>query len=134
MAYAWALTTPALLEHPAIMVTVMFMQGVAIVTFILPLLGVHALLEQEKNRLRREIGRRMEATIHGLQRDFEAKEAGELTKLNATLSSLVIAETRLDKVSTWPWQPETLRWLVAAIVLPIAMWVFQNFMQRFILK
>ncbi len=39
-------------------------------------------------------------------------------------------QTALSKVPTWLWQPETVRWLVTALVLPLALWIAQYVLQR----
>ncbi|MEJ2149051.1 MAG: hypothetical protein P8Z40_06185 [Chloroflexota bacterium] len=134
VASAWAITTPNLLEHVAILVTVTFMQIVAVVTFITPLLGAHALLEQEKARLQRDIGHRMETTIGALNQSIGTSDNEELRELNTVLSSLLMAEQRLEKTPTWPWRPGTIRWLSTAILLPLALWVIQTLMQRFFMR
>ncbi|MEE8357347.1 MAG: hypothetical protein V3R33_08580 [Anaerolineales bacterium] len=36
----------------------------------------------------------------------------------------------IKAISTWPWQPETLRWLFTALVLPLLMWLAQYFLGR----
>jgi hypothetical protein len=134
VASAWAITTPNLLEHTAILVTVVFMQIVAVVTFITPLLGAHTLLEQEKARLQRDIGERMESVIDELSQSLGTPDSDELRELNTVLSSLLMAEQRLEKTPTWPWRPGTIRWLATAILLPIALWLFQTLMQRFLVR
>jgi hypothetical protein len=95
---------------------------------------VHALLEQEKDRLQRDIGERMERTIGKLNRSLGAPETGDLKDLNTVLSSLLMAEQRLEKTPTWPWRPGTIRWLGTAILLPLALWLFQTLMQRLIIR
>jgi hypothetical protein len=134
VASAWAITTPNLLEHVAILVTVTFMQIVAVVTFITPLLGAHALLEQEKDRLQRDIGHRMETVIGELNRSLGAQAIDDLGEMNTVLSSLLMAEKRIDEAPTWPWRPGTIRWLGTAILLPLALWVIQTMMQRLIIR
>jgi hypothetical protein len=134
VASAWAITTPNLLDHVAILVTVTFMQIVAVVTFITPLLGAHALLEEEKSRLQRDIGERMESIIGELNQNINSSDNDELRQLNTVLSSLLMAEQRLEKTPTWPWRPGTIRWLGTAILLPLALWLAQNLMQRFLMR
>jgi hypothetical protein len=35
----------------------------------------------------------------------------------------------LNAISTWPWQPETLRFLVTALLLPLLLWILQYVLQ-----
>jgi hypothetical protein len=33
-------------------------------------------------------------------------------------------------MSTWPWQPETPRWLISALLVPLAIWSATRFLER----
>ena len=46
------------------------------------------------------------------------------------MTNLEIEQKALRRISTWPWQPETVRWLVTALVLPLGLWLVQYFLQR----
>jgi len=39
--------------------------------------------------------------------------------LNYAIASLAIKQKMVAKVPTWPWQPETVRLVVTALVLPL---------------
>jgi hypothetical protein len=135
MAYAWALITPNLFRQAtAIAVTVIFMQVVAMVTFITPLMGAHYLLEHKKGALQRDIGGRIESAIGDLNANLDEHDSEALAKLNTTLSSLMMAEERLVKTPTWPWRPGTLSWLVTAVLLPLGLWLLQTLIQDYVLR
>lgn len=135
VAYAWALITPNLFQQSsAIAITVIFMQIVAVITFIVPLIGAHNLLEQEKGKLQHEIGGRIESVITDLNANIEARDQEELAKLNTMLSSLIMAEERLTKTPTWPWRPGTLSWLVTAVLLPLGLWLVQTLIQDLVMR
>jgi hypothetical protein len=134
VAYAWAMITPGLLEHAVILVTVIFMQIVAIVTFIVPLLGAHSILKKKKAQLKNDIGQRLSTVITSLQQSLDMPEKTDIARLNSMLASLVTAEQRIEKIPTWPWRPDAIRGLATAIVLPIAIWLFQIVVQRFFLR
>jgi hypothetical protein len=36
----------------------------------------------------------------------------------------------LEAVSTWPWQPETLRGILVAVLLPLLVWLLQRVLSR----
>ncbi|MGH2620287.1 MAG: hypothetical protein ACRDHG_06910 [Anaerolineales bacterium] len=38
--------------------------------------------------------------------------------------------TRLARIPTWPWNPGTLRGVVATVSLPVAIWLIQFVLQR----
>lgn len=135
VAYAWALITPNMFRGAsAIAVTVVFMQIVALVTFIVPLMGIHSMLAAKKSELQRDIGSRIEAVIHDLNDCASRRDVDELSKLNTVLSSLTMAEGRVAKTPTWPWRPGTLSWLVTAVLLPLGLWLLQTLLQDFVLQ
>ena len=76
----------------------------------------------------------MESIIGELNQNIDASEGDELREVNTVLSSLLMAEQRLEKTPTWPWRPGTIRWLGTAILLPLALWVIQTLMQRFFMR
>jgi hypothetical protein len=49
-----------------------------------------------------------------------------LNELDKALSGLLRMRDVINKLSTWPWQPETLWGMVGAILLPIALWLIQR--------
>ena len=54
----------------------------------------------------------------------------EVDDLINVISLLETERDTLKGVSTWPWQPETLRFLVTALVLPLLLWIIQFVLQR----
>jgi hypothetical protein len=46
-------------------------------------------------------------------------------RLHAALTALERGRTAIERVPTWPWRPETLRGLVAAVLLPAVIWLIQ---------
>ncbi len=98
--------------------------------FAWPLTGVHRLLEREKQRLQIEVGRRMKNASADLHRRLDAQDLSGVTDLKDAMEGLVMEKADLDKISTWPWQPETARWLVTALLLPVLLWVIQSVLSR----
>jgi hypothetical protein len=46
------------------------------------------------------------------------------------LDGLVVERSVLDKVSTWPWEPETVRVVVTALLLPAVLWAITRVLER----
>ena len=103
---------------------------VALLTFLLPQLGIHRLQVQEKNRLLEEANRRVVAVIAALHKCVDEDKLNDVPSLNATLSTLELERDVLNRISTWPWQPETVRWLATALVLPMGLWILQLILGR----
>jgi len=72
----------------------------------------------------------LKLTLAELHRHLNTGETQNMADLNHTLSSLVVEENTLAKIPTWPWHPETVRWLATAILLPLAIWLVNFVLQR----
>jgi hypothetical protein len=53
-----------------------------------------------------------------------------MDNLNKTMASLELEHAALERTSTWPWRPETLRNLAAALFFPVMVWLTQWVLQR----
>lgn len=102
----------------------------ALVIFVLPLIGVHRLLERQKDALLLESSEYKEALIHQLFTHLRQRNTMEAGRLKDSLSSVTMAHAELEKVSTWPWQTNTIRQIVGAITLPIVIWIIQFLLGR----
>ncbi len=98
--------------------------------FLLPLLGMHQRLVAEKTRLEEEVNQGVEAAYRELQRQVRSKAYAHVDDLEKSLSGLLRMREVVARLSTWPWQPETLRGVLAAIGLPIVVWLVQYGLQR----
>ena len=50
--------------------------------------------------------------------------------LSEAIASLETEQNVLKGIPTWPWQPETVRSLITALLLPLGLWVAQYVLQR----
>ncbi len=98
--------------------------------FLLPLLGMHQRLVVEKARLEAEVNQGVEIAYRQMQEKVTSRSYAQVDQLEKALSGLLRMREVVTKLSTWPWQPETLRGLVAAVALPIAVWLIQFGLQR----
>lgn len=128
--YAWFAINPGLLYEPIAIVILLSITALALGVFIWPLLGVHRLLVKEKTHLLDETALRFEATIVDLHRRVDCGDLEGMDDLNKAIASLVMERNELNKIPTWPWQPETVRLLVTALALPLGLWIIQFVLQR----
>lgn len=126
--YIWFLMSPSLLGFNLTFLLIFI--GVAVLTFILPLRGAHNMLVDEKERLLSENGERHRVMIAELHRRVDSNELGEIDNVNKTLTSLELERTLLERISTWPWQPGTIRAVVAALLFPVVVWLVQWVLER----
>jgi hypothetical protein len=109
------------------MATVVVLLSLAV--FLWPLVGIHRLLDAEKVRFRVAAGRRFRATIADLHRSIDERKLDAVGGLNDVLSGLRQEMEILDRIPTWPWQPETPRALLTAVFLPLVLWALTRVLE-----
>jgi hypothetical protein len=107
-----------------------FLGGLIVVTFGWPLLGAHRLLEREKQRLRDEVGRRIEATLATLHQQADTGDLQDFAAQGGVLDRLLTEQGVIDKLRTWPWRTETVGGLGLAFFVPIVIWIVQRILER----
>ena len=107
---------------------VLSLLGVA--AFILPLGGIHRLLVLEKERLLGENAARIQSTVERLHHALQAKTLRGMDEFEKALSSLDREHTVIARIPTWPWQAGVVRGVVAALLLPIFIWLIQYVLQK----
>ncbi len=103
---------------------------VAIAVFVWPLLGVHRLLEEEKGEQLAAVEQRLKAAVATLYQRVDSGQLVDMEQVEKTITSLKTTRDIVDSRPTWPWQPSTVRGLATAILLPIALWLLQELLQR----
>ncbi len=104
----------------------------ALATFILPVIGIKNRIEEEKERALWEVTDLLQITtgrLHGMVRNSEDKGLKRVEKATAALFR---ERELLKKVSTWPWDPATIRGFTSALLLPIFLWVVTRLLERII--
>ncbi len=129
--YGWMAVAPNVsLADPITFIFTVIILLITVVIFLWPQLGIHNLQVAEKERLLEEANQRFEAIIGELHRRLDAGELDQMNDLSATMTNLELELNSLKRIHTWPWQPETVRWLVTALVLPLGLWLIQFVLQR----
>jgi hypothetical protein len=102
----------------------------ALVAFVWPQLGVRRFLAAEKNQMLDALAQRFELAIIDLRQRADGRDVEGIDDSIKVLEALEIEQKALKKVSTWPWQPETVRYLVTALLLPLVLWLIQFIIER----
>jgi hypothetical protein len=123
-------TTTATKDATATVFEAGFLGLLIIATFVWPLWGAHRLLQQEKQRLKDAAATRVEATIAELHTRVDTRDLRDGDVLKDVLDGLVTEQGLLDKLPTWPWQPELARGIGAAFLLPLFIWFVQRLLER----
>lgn len=133
-AYLWGGTSPQQGNVAAMIAVSSSFALVAVVVFVGPLWGLHQRLDADKVHALNENGRRFETAAAALHRNVDAGDLDQATRLKDALTGLEIEHNLLQKIPTWPWQPETLRGLITALLLPIVLFLIQYVLQRVLSK
>jgi len=121
---------PVYVSQPLGALTVAAIILLAVASFALPLVGVHNVLAGEKERLLEGIADRLHTAGDELHRRIDAGKYQGMDELNKALAGLAIERNMIAAMPTWPWQPETLRTLLIALLLPLAVWLTQYILQK----
>jgi hypothetical protein len=115
---------------PISIVFIVGIQVIAFSSFLLPQIGIQRLQRTEKDRLLDEVNQRFEHVFIKLHKRIDAGDLESTDDLSTTVSLLQKELDSVKEIPIWPWDPETLRWLISALVFPILIVVLQIFIQR----
>ncbi|MGH2538709.1 MAG: hypothetical protein ACRDHL_15070 [Candidatus Promineifilaceae bacterium] len=104
-------------------ITAVFMGLLGTACIVLPLSGMHRRLSAEKERLLAEANQHLEEMIADLRQPVRSRSLEKMDDVNKAMASLILEREVLDKISTWPWEPGTLRGFISALGLPIVLYL-----------
>jgi hypothetical protein len=128
--YIFAALVPGAPADPITVAYMLPITGLALLAFVWPLLGIHQILAEEKARILDENALHFEAAIQELHQRVDSGELEGLGTTNTALATLESERALLNRIPTWPWQPETVRMLFTALALPLGLWIAQYVLQR----
>jgi hypothetical protein len=106
--------------------TIILLSALVFITFVWPFLGVHALLKEEKDRVMAEANRRLKTTMEEFHHHIDNHRHQDVAPLIQSINGLKQELELLEKIPTWPWQPDTLRTVATAVLLPMGVWLLQR--------
>jgi hypothetical protein len=121
------------LTQPLRYVLLVLPLGLAALAFLLPLTGVHQRLADEKERLLRVTRDQIRAAGASLREAVERDDLPRMDPLQKALAGLEVEQRTIDAQPTWPWQPETLRWVVGAVMFPVLLYALQLVIARLVI-
>ena len=125
-----SIVVPTFELAPTDVVTFGFLLVVAIACFIVPLLGLHDRIGDEKDRRLAEANVTLATALAEVHRRIAAGEIDAAGRLNDAVAAANAAVLAVSRVSTWPWRPETLRGFLSAVLLPIGLWLMFELLRR----
>lgn len=129
LANTWTWVMPDLerrYEHVVLLLAVLL---IALASFILPLWEMHNLLVNEKARQQADLAGRIKIAIAEIKRRMDAGELAEMEQMKNPMESMTLAQNMLGNIPTWPWQAETVRVVVTALLLPVVVWFIQRVLE-----
>jgi hypothetical protein len=84
-------------------------------------------MEMEKAKALHEIDHRFETVFAKFNQLVHDDDYAATERLNGTIASLEIQRKRISAIPTWPWNLETGRIALTAIVLPLILMILQFF-------
>lgn len=104
----------------------------SIAIFILPIIGIRRQLEEEKEKALNHTSDLIQKTSSNLHQKISQGKYEDLHGMETAISALIRERELLEKVSTWPWNPGTLRGFASALLLPIVIWLITELLDRVI--
>lgn len=104
----------------------------AFAAFWLPLRHGHQRLVSGKQHLQADAAQRLETLLQQLHDAVDQGNVATVDGLNKVLSALAAERDLLAKIPTWPWQPGTFRTVGTVLVVPIALFLIQAILRRWL--
>jgi hypothetical protein len=123
------LTDPASTETSSELLLSTLVTLFAAMCFVVPLWGMHRRIQVERSRLSGEVSTRIQRVQSQLYEQVDRDEPGA-TETKDRLTALLSLRDLIGGLSTWPWRPETPRWLFSALLVPLVIWGVTRFLER----
>ncbi len=109
-----------------------FFASLSIFLFVWPLWGAHRVLDLEKTQALARNADHFQTAADEIHEKVAANQPQGIDNWHNALAALNLERSQIQKIPTWPWRPEALRGLVAAILLPIVIWIIQRLLEEFL--
>jgi hypothetical protein len=105
--------------------------GSMLTFFFVSIGGIHRRLGDEKGRLLSELGAGLNKETARLVRATRSGSYAEMAEIGNTISAHKESLDLVRKVSTWPWEPETVRNLLLPLLFPVIVFLIQRYLGSF---
>ena len=122
------ISLPEFLLSPYGFSVLMLVFAPILIIFFAPLSSVNRRMRQEKDRLLAELGDDLNDGVARVLRAVRREKYAEINKLRSTISTLKEGWEIVRKISTWPWEPETLRNLLLPLLIPVIAFLVQRYL------
>ncbi len=130
--YITLLLVPGSLTLSPVTASMLMPLALAVIAFAWPLWGMHRRLVAEKQRLQAAANEHLKIATGELHKRIAARELQGIDMLSSAIAGLCAERQVIDTLPTWPWRPSTLSGLFTALLLPIALWILQQALARWL--
>lgn len=117
---------------PGAIINVYVIAVLVLVVFFIPLNQINKRMRSNKEYLLAELGNDLKQVQVGIHKAVSKKQFSEVDKMRGTLSALREERELIQKLPTWPWQPETLRNLLTPFLIPVAVFLVTRYLGAFL--
>jgi len=128
--YGWMLLNPDLLQNQAMIGFTVIISLFALSIFVWPLYGVHRRMVAAKERTLNELDGNFENVFSEFNTAIQNKNYANIGVLNGIIASLDLQRKRIKDIPTWPWRPETARFALTAIAIPLVLSILRFLVER----
>jgi hypothetical protein len=132
IAYLWVATFPWISSDYVVIGSWMIAILAALAGFILPLLGIHARLVEEKQRWKVDAGQSLKSSILHFHQSVAERKSDEIELFLKVIEGVNREQAFVDQIPTWPWQPGTIRGLTTTVLVPIFLWLVLRVLERIV--
>jgi hypothetical protein len=97
--------------------------AIGLITFIVPLWGIHDRLVDEKALLLGEVERRLGHLGDEMYRRVDAGEFDGTKAVGDSIGGVNLLRERIARLPTWPWPPNLLRGFLSALLIPVIVYI-----------
>jgi hypothetical protein len=133
IAYLWLATYPWLSNDFLVIGSWLIGVLAAMAGFILPFLGIHRRLVEEKQRWKVEAGQWLKVSITNFHRSIAEQKLEEVDLFLKVIEGVNREQAILEQIPTWPWQPGTVRGLTTTILVPVFLWLIVRWLERIVI-
>jgi hypothetical protein len=130
--YAWYAAVPNLIREPIGVLFGALFIAFGAVAFLWPLVGVRNLIAAAKGRALEENARVLREAREKLYADATRGDLTGASELGDALAAIRAEREALLRIPTWPWEAGTIRSVIVALALPVAIWLLQYALERLI--
>lgn len=101
-----------------------------VAAFVVPLLGIHRKIVEQKERSLVENAELLEVTYRRLQSAVPVEDYETIQDVKQGVDTQLVFRQEIERTPTWPWKQETIRGFLSAVFLPILIWLVQQLLSR----